>query len=289
MTFSVANRMMIVNVTVNCWEGRRLDKAITRKTIEDNGVQDDDGLRVNKLLVSKESMKGYMAATSKLRNFVRERTVPWKENGDRGLLRPMYPAFVEGFNALEVEWDNEVTNFIENFYPSEVAKASFRLAEAFKVDDYPHKNDLYSRFKCTLDMDAVAESTDFRVQLDEDTVAEIQGKMKEATEARVNAVMVDVWGRVATMVEHFVNRTAPDIERFHPTTVTNLVELVDMLPGLNLTGDPNLKAIAKRLRADLLGYEPKELKKDLDVRAAARKQAADILEDMKGFMSAFGA
>lgn len=289
MTFSVASRMMLVNINIQVWEGRKLDKKITQKTIEDNSVKRDDGLRVNKLLVRKDSMKVFLQPTGELRQFVRDHTVPWKETtGERGLLRQMYPTFIQGFHELEKKWADGVDDFVDNIFLGEKARASFDMGDAYNADDYPTIEDLRSRFKVTLDMDAVAESTDFRVQLDDDTVAEIQDKIKTVTEERVNAVMKDVWERVSGLVEHYVKRTAPDIQRFHDATVTNLQELVDLLPGLNLIGDPNLKAISKRLKTDLLGIEPKDLKEDLDVRAAARQQAADILEDMKGFMGAFG-
>ena len=233
-------------------------------------------------------MKGYIAATNNIRTFVRERTVPWKENGDRGLMRQMYMSFVEGFHDLERLWHNEVDHFIEHVYPSEVAKAEFRLVDAFKRDDYPHLNDLRSRFKLTLDLDAVAESEDFRVKLDDNTVASIQEQIKDATERRVHGVMVDVWERMATMVEHYVTRTGPDIERFHETTVTNLMDLIGLLPGLNLIGDPNLKEMGARLKQTLGGYDVKDLRKSLDTRAAARAEAQEILDSMRGFMSAMG-
>ena len=84
----------------------------------------------------------------------------------------------------------------------------------------------------------MAEADDFRVKLDDDIVAEIQTTIREATERRIHAAMGDVWTRVASIVEHFSSRTAPDVKRFHETTVTNLQELVNLMPSLNLIGDP---------------------------------------------------
>ena len=287
MTISVANRLMIVNISISTWEGRRLDRTITNRTIADNHVQDDDALRVNKLLVSKESFKEVQACNSAIRSFIRERTLPWKDNGDRALMRQGYALFMQDFHALEQDWAAAVDHFITNLYPQEVAKASFRLADAFDADDYPRPEDLRSRFKLTLDIDAVAEANDFRVKLDDDTVSEIKGRIEDAMAQRIHNAMSDVWARVETMVTHFADRTKPDIQRFHDTTVTNLQELVDLLPSLNLLGDPNLKAVAARLKDTLCGYEPKDLRKNPDVRAAARADAQSIIDDMAGFMAAF--
>lgn len=283
----IASRMMLVNVSISVWEGRKLDKRITRKTIEDNHVTDDKGLRVNKLLIDSDAFDEVQSASSALREFVKSTTVPWYDKGYRGLLRQGYAKFVERFHELEKDWWSAVENFIDVRYPQEVAKASFRLADAFVASDYPGVNDLRARFKLTLDIAPVSGAEDFRVKLDDATVADIQDKIREATEQRIHSAMQDVWERVEKAVQHFVDRTEPDIKRFHTTTVTNMVELVDTLPALNLLNDPKLKEMANKLRATLCSYDSKDLRKDLDVRSAANADARKIIEDMEGFMAAF--
>lgn len=285
---SLATRLMIVNISIAVWEGRKLDRKVTEQTNRDQGVTDEDALRVNKLLISKEAFKEVQASSSAIRSFVKERTLPWKDNGDRALMRQGYQAFVTDYSKLKDNWEAAVDHFISNLYPSEVAKASFRLVDSYDADDYPHPEELRAKFKLTLDIDAVADADDFRVKLDEDTVAEIQGNIREATEARIHNAMADVWTRVASMVEHFSARTSPDIKRFHDTTVTNLQELVNLMPSLNLIGDPDLRAMTARLKQSLCLYEPKDLRKNEAMRAAAKAEADQIMEDMKGFMQALG-
>ena len=287
MTFSLATKLMIVNLSVSTWEGRKLDKRITTKTISDNAVQDDDGLRVNKLLVPKDAFKDVQRCTSNLRTLVRECTLPWKDNGDRAIMRQGYQDFMLKFETAAGEWRGAVSEFVHVRYPAARAKASFNLGDAYDPADYPGAEELMTKFKLSLDIDAIAEPEDFRVKLNDATVADIQGKMRDAIEQRVHNAMRDVWSRVATMVEHFVERTTPDVQRFHDTTVTNMIDLVDLLPSLNLIGDPDLKAIAKRLRDTLCGYDPKDLRKNVDIREAAHDEAAQIMEEMKGFMAAF--
>ena len=287
MQVSLATRIMVVNVSISLWEGRRLDRAITSKAITDNHVNDDDALRVNKLLVSKDSMREVVSCSSAIRTLVRERTLPWKDNGDRALLRQMYAKFIQEFHALETEWWAAVSHFVDVKYPAEVAKASFRMGDAFDSEDYPHAEELRGKFRLSLDIDAIAEPDDFRVKLDDDTVEEIKGRIEGAMAQRIHAAMGDVWARVAKMVEHFAERTSPDTQRFHDTTVTNLQELVGLLPGLNLLNDPQLKAMGHQLRDTLCGYDPKDLRKNPDTRAKARAEAQEIMESMAGFMNAY--
>jgi hypothetical protein len=285
---SLASRLMVVHVTIMMWEGRRLDREVTRKTIEDNNVQDDEALRVNKLIVAKDSMKEYRAVGTALRNFVYARTLPWKDNGDRALLRQGYMQFVQDFHKFEQDYWAAVDQFVTVKYPAEVAKASFRMADAYNPDDYPHPEELRTRFRLTLDIDAIADASDFRVKLDDATVEEIREKIAEATNQRVHNAMKDVWTRVEEMVKHFANRTEPEASRLHETMVTNMLELVHLLPSLNLLGDPTLNEIGERMRTTLCAYDVKDLRKNPSVRKAANADAQEIINAMGGFMAAFG-
>ena len=285
-TSNLVNNCMVINVSISLWEGRRLDRAITRKTTTDAHAS-DDALRVNKSLVSKESFKEVQAASSAVRTLVHERTLPWKDNGDRLLLRAGYTKFIEDFHALEQDWAAAVDHFISVRYPEEQARASFRLGAAFDAEDYPHPEELRGRFRLSLGIDAVSTAQDFRVKLDGDTVSNIRSQIEEATAERMTNAMRAVWERIEKVVTHFASRTTGEVERFHESTVTNLQELVELLPTLNLVNDPNLAGIAATLQQTLCAYDPKTLRKDVAVRAAANAEAQEIIDTMAGFMSAW--
>jgi hypothetical protein len=287
VTQSLATKLMIVNASISMWEGRKLDKAITRKTIADNNVEDADGLSVNKRIIHKDAFKGVQAAASAVRAVIYEHTLPWKDNGDRAIMRQMYARFLHHFHEAEQKFEAAKREFIDVIYPAAVAKASFNLGDAYDANDYPHADQLEDRFKLRLVIDAVSDPEDFRVKLDDATVDAIKADMEEAIGQRVHMAMGDVWSRLETMVAHFAERTSPDIQRFHDTTVTNLQELVTILPGLNLIGDPNIKLISAKLKETLCAYDPKDLRKNKDVRAAAKAEAEEIMETMAGFMQAF--
>jgi hypothetical protein len=55
--------------------------------------------------------------------------------------------------------------------------------------------------------------------------------------------------------------------------VHNLTELLDVLPGLNICNDPDLKQIAADARQSLTVFDPKELRKDKRLRADAAAEA----------------
>jgi hypothetical protein len=73
---------------------------------------------------------------------------------------------------------------------------------------------------------------------------------------------------------------------FRDSVVTNLVKLVDILPKLNVTGDPELERLAAEVRSSLL-VDPQELRKSESVRTETAKAAAAISARMAGYMSGY--
>ena len=67
------------------------------------------------------------------------------------------------------------------------------------------------------------------------------------------------------------------------SVVTNLVKLVDVLPKLNVTGDPELERLASQVRASLL-VDPQELRKSESIRSETAKNAAAIASRMAAYM-----
>ena len=80
--------------------------------------------------------------------------------------------------------------------------------------------------------------------------------------------------------------TEQGIERpFRDSIVTNLVELVDVMPRLNVTGDPELNRLADQVRSSLL-VDPAELRKSESVRTETAMKAARIAQQMSAYRPA---
>ena len=76
---------------------------------------------------------------------------------------------------------------------------------------------------------------------------------------------------------------------FRDTTVDNLHELVDMIPGLNVLDDPHIEQMRQDIIAKLGGHTAADIRKDPELREELAGDAKQILDQMQGFMKAFGA
>lgn len=281
---SIASHCMIANLQIGVWTGHRLDKKATAQVIADADAE-GDAARVNKHLIGKDKLKAITTAQGKIRLYFYDKTSPWKDNGDRILTRVMYPRFIDEFGVMVSEFDGAVADFLKNVYPAEVARAEFRMGSMFDAKDYPTPRELKSRFFVNLDIDAVSEANDFRVNLGKDTVAGIRKEIEDATERRLVAAQAHVWGRLAKTVDHFRERMKADV--FKDATIENLAELAEILPGLNVTNDPEINRLAKDIKSSLLGHTPKDLRGDDKLRKSLGKEAKRIMTDIGGFMKAF--
>ena len=72
--------------------------------------------------------------------------------------------------------------------------------------------------------------------------------------------------------------------RLHHSVVDNIRNLVDLLPQLNITGDPHLASLAAEVKAQLCGHSSQELKANPSLRQQTAEQAAAIVEQMSAFL-----
>ena len=86
--------------------------------------------------------------------------------------------------------------------------------------------------------------------------------------------------RLKGVVAHMVDRLNEPESRFHASLVTNICELVELLPRLNVNQDEELNRFAGEIRDRLCGFTARDLKKNEILRVATANDAAEILTKM---------
>jgi hypothetical protein len=77
-----------------------------------------------------------------------------------------------------------------------------------------------------------------------------------------------------------VDRLNDPESRFHGSMVTNVFDLVEILPRLNVNGDADLNRFADQVRQRLCNHTAQVLKKHEILRVAAARDAAAIVSQM---------
>lgn len=288
MTHALTEKAMVMNLSIGLWQGYRLDKDASRKVTEDAGAA-ADAARVNKHLIPKEALAPIITAQNQIRTHFYTNTLPWRDNGDRLMTRKLFTTFIPAHEQLVTAFQSEVDDFLTDGYPSAIAKAEFRMGGMFKRDDYPAVGELKRKFYANLDIDAITTANDFRVQIDEEHANKVRATMEASIEARLQTAVGDVWKRMADAVGYFKTRMDDPNAVFRDSTIKNITDLLDQVPGLNVLDDPDIELVRKSIASALGGIDAKEIRKDPAHRADLAGEAGKIMDTMAGFMKAFGA
>lgn len=93
-----------------------------------------------------------------------------------------------------------------------------------------------------------------------------------------------MWKRLREVVAHMVDRLNEPESRFHGSLVTNVMDLVEILPRLNVNGDADLNRFAEQIKRSLCNYTAQDLKKHDLLRVTTAADAATIVAEMDGVL-----
>lgn len=272
---SLANKAMLVTLTVSCWTARKQDKKVAEEV--ERSHQATDAGRYNKLLIDKQHLDPLTSMASKIRNEHYRLTLPWLDNGGRLLPSKLFFEYQKAMNALKEKYASMVDAFIPLYDSQLVANARNRLGTMYDPTDYPSGEKLRRKFDVDVDIVPIPQATDFRVEVGDTERQRIQQEIAERMEKRQREAMLDAWARVRRVVETIHARTSAAKPVIHESLMENAEELVRLLPGLNINDDPALTQIAQDIANNLL-VETWKLRKSATARKALAKTSQEILD-----------
>jgi hypothetical protein len=288
---SLSSRAMLCSLSIGMWSARKHDPDASQEIAQRHGAQADAG-RYNKVLLPKEALAEVQKIVSDARQEHYFMTLPWDDNGYRVLPSAAYMDHTEKMRELSNRFTPAVDALAREF-GNLVEQAKVRLGGLFRPEDYPVPDELRSKFSFETKVMPLPDAGDFRVTLGDEEKERIKKQITVAIEASLQVASRELWQRLYEAVSHLAERlqaykvTDEGVEHpFRDSVVTNLVKLVDVLPKLNVTGDPELERLAAQVRASLL-VDPQELRKSESVRTETAKRASAICDRMAAYMAGY--
>jgi hypothetical protein len=275
------------------WSARKHDPEASEEIARRHGAQPDAG-RYHKVLLPKAALAEIQKIVSEARQEHYFMTLPWDDNGYRVLPAAAYMDHTEKMRDLSNQFTPAVEALAYQFGQL-VEEAKVRLGGLFRPEDYPSANELCCKFSFETKVMPLPDAGDFRVTLGDEEKERIKRQITAAVEASLQVASRELWQRLYEAVSHLAERlqaykvTDEGVEHpFRDSVVTNLVKLVDVLPKLNVTGDPELERLAAQVRASLL-VDPQELRESELVRSETAKNATAIAQRMAAYMGVYSA
>lgn len=284
---------MLVSLTIRMWQGQKIDRPITNEVHEKHNVEHNAGKYV-KNLIAPQHFKKLIAASSALRSTFYHYTLPWSDNGQRILTTIGFIQFTEALNPALKQFDDAKIEFIRNFlsYKDEAKK---RLAGLYNEYDYPGVMDLDRMFHAFTSVLPIPSAADFRADVGETERERIKADIEEKVHEQIDLAQKEVAERIHRVCSHMVERLSKfertmdndgNVKINHPfrdTLVTNIRELVAVLPALNVTGSSKINHLIDEMREKLVPLDPAQLRDSQLMREMAVQEAmkmADIAKAM---------
>ena len=282
-------KAMLAELNISQWSARRVDKKATDKVQQDFAAKAGSG-RYNKALVSRVALAEVQKKASEAREVYYRLTAPWADNGQRILTTQGYLQFTKEITAVKAEFDKAVKRFLAN-YPEYVDDAKAELGRLFNENEYPTTAEIANKFRFAVNVVPMPDADDFRVDLPSEEVDKIKAEIEQRSKALIDNAVKDAYGRIADVVGKVADKLTeydPSNKKaacFRDSLVTNVVELVDVLPLINVTGDQKLTELTTTLRSKLTTYTAEELRVSTRARTQTITAAKAILDQVSDYLA----
>lgn len=265
----IQQRAMLARLSISQWTARKHDKSVSVE-VEKAHAAHDAG-RYNKLLVNKTLLDPISKLAGVIRTYHYGQTLPWNDGGDRLLPSILFMGYTAEIRKFKAQYQSLVRDLVAA-YPTEVQAARNRLGTMYDPADYPEAYELHSRFDIAVEFIPVPDAKDFRVDVSSEAAEEIRLQITESVNARQTQAVKDCYRRVHDVVSKLHERLSIEDAVFKDSLINNARDLMNVLPGLNITQDPELDALHSEITALLIS--PQTLRNN----PAARKATADAAD-----------
>jgi hypothetical protein len=279
----ITEKAMLAAVHISVWTAVKHDRKVSREVADQHGAHQGAGRYNKQLLHGAAKLEELWTLAGQIRQYFYTVTLPWSDEGFRLLPANFYFDLMARMREFEASFDLAVDAFLR-VYPEYIEQVRPELNGLFREEDYPSPEKLRTKFGVKLEVLPIPTGADFRVEMS----AEEQARVAREIDANVRESLMrgteDLWKRLREVVAHMVERLNEPESRFHASLVTNVLDLVDLLPRLNVNGDADLNRFAEQIRQRLCNHSPQELKKHDLLRVTTAADAANIVAEMDGVL-----
>lgn len=279
----ITEKAMLAAVHISVWTATKHDRVVSRQVAEQHGAHESAGRYNKKLLQQAAKLDAIRTLAGQIRSHVYKVTLPWSDEGYRILPASLYFQLSEQMKGFERQFDTAVDEFLDE-YPAYIEQVRPALSGLFRAEDYPDAHKIREKFELRLEIKPIMTGDDFRVKLSEEHRARISREIDAEVRKLLENGTRELWIRLRNLVDHMVARLQQPEGRLYASVVDNIVDLIDVLPDLNLTNDPALNTFVEEIRTRLCAASAKELKANDLLRATTAQEAADIASRMAAHM-----
>jgi hypothetical protein len=273
----ITERAMLAAVHIRLWTASKHDKRVSQDVAQQHGAQSNVGRYHKHLLQGAAKLDAIQTLGGQVRQHFYKVTLPWSDEGYRILPAHLYFDLASRMRAFETDFARAVDAFVEA-YPVYIERMRPALNSLFRDEDYPDPDTIRSKFSLKLEVIPIPSGDDFRVALSEEQRARIAQEIDQNVRTSLARGTRDLWTRLREVVAHMMERLSDPKARLHASVVDNVIELVELLPRLNVVDDAQLLTFTEEVRGRLCNHSSRELRESDQLRSQTAREAAEIAE-----------
>ena len=283
---------MLVGLHIAAWSGRLYDRQASDHVAVAHEASTAAG-RYNKRLLPKAAFAALTATMSEARAKHYANSLPWDDKGARLLTVANYEHYTELMDGFRERVVRQRARFIED-YDDYIDQARLDLGKLFRIEDYPSKEDLQGKFAIRYRITPVPDADHFIAQLASDDTERVKRDIESHIEEQLHGAVGDLYRRFGEAIERVSERLREDDEGkplvFRDTMISNIRDLVDVVPRLNIFGDETLAQLCAQVKEKIASVEPNALRPsktfDPAARAQVKRDADALAEKFAGYFGA---
>lgn len=284
-TTQLKNLVLCGKLSVTNWEAKKKAKNIEHDAEAKAGAKAGAISARKSLLPGAEELENIIKHASAMRTWWNTVSAPWFDNGMRVYNVAGHIDIMQAYGDMARYRDDLIAKFLAE-YPALREKARFDLNDLFDESEYPLTPVVASRFTCSFEVMPLPDTGDFRVVqgLDEAEIERLRMGAVESERARLAGAADNAVRRLHEAVSIMADRmkvftekedTDDKTRKYFDSWVTNVKTMAELMPQLNLTGDPALNELAEEA-ARLAQDDPQAYKMSRDLRTEATARAETI-------------
>jgi len=278
---SLPTNALLVELNIGNWTARKNDRSVSEEVDQQKGTKTRAGNYNKNLFAGVKELDDIQKFVGSVRNWHYRNTIPWLDSGVRMLPMKQYIDYTSQMNTWASEFEALKQTFL-NKYDDLVTEMAFKLGSLFNREEYPSRDEVNHKFYFRTNYFPLPQSGDFRVDIGNEMLAELQDNYAKHLSEKVNEAMGDVWSRLHETLKHLSERLEigdkGEKKIFRDSLIENAQELCDLLSKLNVTNDPKLEEARKDLEQALFGVSAKDLRDSIMVRHDVHTRVTDIIK-----------
>jgi len=273
------------------WGVRKQEKQESRK-IEANKNAEHGVFSVSKSLMAGSAMKTINAAHSKAKATHVLLTSPWDRNGTGIIACKAYAEYARLMQECKHSFNAAVQAFCHDDLEELILAEQVRQGDSFNRDDYPDADDIFSRFSFEVDVNELPRAKDIRVDVSNAERKAIASNIERRNNERIETAVKSIFKRIADVTEK-MHKSLSEYKKkdsdgkgsgFQDSLVSNVLEVANILPDLNITNDKRITELHKQLTDELCGNAAIMLKSKDDLRNDTARKAKKIFDKVSQYM-----